>query len=192
MFGFARRCVQDAGLPSRDTANLRQQINVIELNRDDKAHRFVVTSNAFQDGNKLAYLALAIAIAIDALVFMSGLFGANAVRSPLSDVPSHKGRSARQLEDVVQNALLPDKFENAMLRLTRSNPSAAWHRLSLVPVGHTRPLCRKAKSGHGCACSRCLMPAPRSALCDATRCPGALFHPWRVGRVSQSSRKERV
>ncbi len=114
LFGFARRCVQDAGLPSRDTDALRKKINIVELNRDDKAHRFVVTSNAFQDGNKLAYLALSIAIAIDALVFMSGLFGANAVRSPLSDVPSHKGRSARQLEDVVENSLLPDKFENAI------------------------------------------------------------------------------
>lgn len=122
LFSFARRCVQDAGLPSNDTTNLRQQINYIELNRDDKAHRFVVTTNAFQDGNKLAYLALAIAIAIDALVFMSGLFGANAVRSPLSDVPSHKGRSARQLEDVVQNALLPDKFENAMHTIDAIQP----------------------------------------------------------------------
>jgi hypothetical protein len=123
LFGFARRCVQDARLSSADTANLRQLINNIELNRDDKAHRFVVTTNAFQDGNKLAYLALAIAMAIDTLVFMSGLFGANAVRSPLSDVPTHKGRSARQLEDIVENALLPDKFENARLALSEIQPA---------------------------------------------------------------------
>ncbi len=122
LFGFARGCVQDAGLPSSDTDALRQKINFIELNRDDKAHRFVVTTNAFQDGNKLAYLALAIAVAIDALVFMSGLFGANAVRSPLSDVPSHKGRTARQLEDVIENALLPDKFENAMHAIDAIQP----------------------------------------------------------------------
>ncbi|MGI9479300.1 MAG: hypothetical protein ACR2PI_21540 [Hyphomicrobiaceae bacterium] len=133
LFAFARRCVQDAGLPSSDTANLRQQINIIELNRDDKAHRFVVTTNAFQDGNKLAYLALSIAIAIDALVFMSGLFGANAVRSPLSDVPSHKGRSARQLESVVENALLPDKFENAMHALEEIQPVSGMAPTSLGP-----------------------------------------------------------
>jgi hypothetical protein len=142
LFQFARRCVQDAGLPSRDTDMLRKQINIIELNRDDKAHRFVVTTNAFQDGNKLAYLALAIAIAIDSLVFMSGLFGANAVRSPLSDVPSHKGRSAKQLEDVVQNALLPDKFENAMHALEAIQPvsgmapaalGTGWSHESVVP-----------------------------------------------------------
>jgi chaperonin cofactor prefoldin len=105
LFGFARRCVQDAQLSSTDTAKLRQMINNIELNRDDKAHRFVVTTNAFQDGNKLAYLALAIAIAIDTLVFMSGLFGANAVRSPLSDMHGARGLSADQLEKVIDGAL---------------------------------------------------------------------------------------
>ena len=122
LFRFARQCVQDSGLPSRDTDELRTQINYLELNRDDKAHRFVVTSNAFQDGNKLAYLALAIAIAIDALVFMSGLFGANAVRSPLSDVPSHKGRSAQQLEAIIDTALQPEPFETANLVLEAMRP----------------------------------------------------------------------
>lgn len=122
LFAFARGCVQDAGLPSAATDQLRSQINLIELNRDDKAHRFVVTVNAFGDGNRLAYLALAIAIAIDALVFMSGLFGANAVRSPLSDVPSHKSRSAQQLEAVVSNSLMPHTFENATLALEQISP----------------------------------------------------------------------
>jgi hypothetical protein len=122
LFSFARKCAQDAGLPSKDTDQLRQRINVIELNRDDKANRFVVTWNAFQDGNRLAYLSLAIAIAIDSLVFMSGLFGANAVRSPLSDVPTTKARSAEQLEAIIENALLPEKFENAQLVLEAMRP----------------------------------------------------------------------
>ena len=56
----------------KDTDALRQKINFIELNRDDKANRFVVTWNAFQDGNRLAYSSLAIAIAVDGLVFLSG------------------------------------------------------------------------------------------------------------------------
>ncbi len=122
LFQFARKCVQDSGLPSDATDRLRQSINLAELNRDDKAHRFVVTVNAFGDGNKLAYLALAIAIAIDSLVFMSGLFGANATRSPLSDVPSHKGRSAQQLEAIVDHALQPETFENATMTLERLQP----------------------------------------------------------------------
>ena len=122
LFSFAKRCLGDSGLPSQETDALRKKINFIELNRDDKAHRFVVTWNAFSDGNRLAYLALGIAIAIDMLVFMSGLFGANAVRSPLSDVPTVKARSAQQLEAIVENALLPDKFENARMALSTMRP----------------------------------------------------------------------
>ena len=48
LFGFARRCLQDSALPSQDTDELRTKINYIELSRDDKAHRFVVTWNAFR------------------------------------------------------------------------------------------------------------------------------------------------
>jgi hypothetical protein len=122
LFAFARKCAQDAGLPSKNTDQLRQRINYVELNRDDKANRFVVTWNAFLDGNRLAYLSLGIAIAIDSLVFMSGLFGANAVRSPLSDMPSTKARSADQLDAIIENALLPDKFHNAQLVISEMRP----------------------------------------------------------------------
>ncbi len=117
LFDFARKCVQDSGLASKDTDDLRQKINFIELNRDDKANRFVVTWNAFQDGNRLAYLALAIAIAVDGLIFMSGLFAANAVRSPLSDVPTSKARNAEQLEAIINNALLPQPYSNARIAI---------------------------------------------------------------------------
>lgn len=119
---FGRRCLQDSGLGSQDTQNMGLALSRIDLNRDDRAHRFVVTWNAFQDGNRLAYLALAIAIAIDSLVFMSGLFGANAVRSPLSDMPSPKARSAKQLEAIIENALLPDTFTNADAVLSAMQP----------------------------------------------------------------------
>ena len=86
----------------------------------------LVTWNAFQDGNRLAYLALAIAIGIDSLIFMTGLFGANAVRSPLADVPSSKGRNSQQLEAIVENALLPDTFDNtARACSTVRSPSSA-------------------------------------------------------------------
>ncbi len=122
LFGFAVKCLSDSGLPSKQTDELRTTISFAEMNRDDKAHRFVVSWNAFQDGNRLAYLALAIAIGIDSLIFMTGLFGANAVRSPLADVPSPKGRNSQQLEAIVENALLPDTFENARATLNAMRP----------------------------------------------------------------------
>ena len=122
LFGFARKCLADSGLSSTDTEELRGRISRAQLIRDDKAHRFVVTLNAFQDGNTLAYLALAIAIGLDSLIFMAGLFGANALRSPLSDVPSSKGRSARQLEAIIDTALLPHRLETARLVLGAMHP----------------------------------------------------------------------
>jgi hypothetical protein len=122
LFAFAVKCLSDSGLPSKQTDELRTKISYAEMNRDDKAHRFVVSLNAFQDGNRLAYLALAIAIGIDSLIFMTGLFGANAVRSPLADVPSFKGRNSQQLEAIIENALLPDTFETARLTLQSLRP----------------------------------------------------------------------
>ena len=94
---------------------MAEKLSFIDLNRDDKAHNFVVSLNAFQDGNRLAYLALAIAIGIDSLIFMTGLFGANAVRSPLSDVPSMKARNSQQLNAMIETSLLPDVFKKARL-----------------------------------------------------------------------------
>ncbi len=123
LFAFARKCLADSALPSQDTDQLRTKINYIELSRDDKAHRFVVTLNAFQDGNHLAYLALAIAIGLDGLIFLSGLFGANALRSPLSDVPTNKSRSAAQLEATINAALGPHPHETAWLTLNALRPT---------------------------------------------------------------------
>lgn len=105
LLSFGRKCLQDSGLPSKDSGELAAKMSAIDLNRDDKAHRFVVTWNAFQDGNRLAYLALAIAIAIDSLVFMSGLFGANAVRSPLTDLEGRSELTADQLEGAIDSTL---------------------------------------------------------------------------------------
>lgn len=115
LLNFGRKCLRDSGLPSADANAMGERLSAIDLNRDDKAHNFVVSLNAFQDGNRLAYLALAIAIGIDSLIFMTGLFGANAVRSPLSDVPSLKARNSQELNAMIETALLPDPFRKARL-----------------------------------------------------------------------------
>jgi hypothetical protein len=124
LLGFGRKCLQDSGLISKDSNEIGARLSSIDMNRDDKAHRFVVTWNAFLDGNRLAYLSLILAIGVDSLVFMSGLFGANALRSPLSDVPSLKARSAHQLEAIIEAALLPDTFNKARLARESMHPMA--------------------------------------------------------------------
>jgi hypothetical protein len=105
LLAFGRKCLQDSGLPTADSNDMAAKISAIDLNRDDKAHRFVVTWNAFLDGNRLAYLSLAIAVALDSLIFMSGLFGANAVRSPLTEVEHDSEMSADQLDAVIDATL---------------------------------------------------------------------------------------
>ena len=117
-----QQCMLLSGLSGADSADFRSDFNRIELNRDDKAHRFVVTWNAFLDGNRLAYLALAIAIAVDGLVFMSGMFGANALKSPLSEGSGAKGRTAAQLDDLMESALLPNKLVSADAVLAALRP----------------------------------------------------------------------
>lgn len=123
LLSFGRQCLQDSGLPSQDAGEMASKIANIDLNRDDKAHRFVVTWNAFADGNRLAYLALSIAIAIDSLVFMSGLFGANAVRSPLTEIQDRGEMTADQLEATIDATL----GETAHPRATLSALLAAMH-----------------------------------------------------------------
>ena len=122
LLDFANQCVQSSGLDSKDTALFRSNINSVGLNRDDKAHRFVVSWNAFLDGNRLAYLALAIAFALDLLVFMSGLFGANATSSPLVRLPNATKRSASDLESSMFAALRPDIYGSAKLVIDGLHP----------------------------------------------------------------------
>jgi hypothetical protein len=119
---FGRKCLQDSGLPSKDSAAIGARLSSVDLNRDDKAHRFVVTWNAFLDGNRLAYLALAIAVALDGLVFMSGLFGANAIASPLSNTPEAKRRSVQDLEKVIYSSLRPEPVNAADLAVNLMEP----------------------------------------------------------------------
>ena len=135
----AASCLQDSGLISKDSADVGARLSAIDMNRDDKAHRFVVTWNAFLDGNRLAYLALMLAIGVDALVFMSGLFGAQALRSPLSDVPSPKARSAHQLRGHHRGGPAARHLQECPAR--RSMPCTRWQPATASP---TRDRARRA------------------------------------------------
>jgi hypothetical protein len=123
LLAFGRKCLQESGLASKDAPEFGARFQSIEMNRDDKAHRFVVSWNALLDGNRLAYLALVLATGVDSLVLMAGLFGAAAARSPLSGVPSPMARSAEQLEAIVRSALGADRPETAELVLAAMRPA---------------------------------------------------------------------
>lgn len=118
----ARGCLQLAELPSEAAESLRRRLDNIERNRDDRAHRFIVTINAFQDGNKLAYLALAIALSIDGLVFVSGLLAAASRASPFRSLPGAAGHTVASADRIMRSALLPDPGKAASLILSVIQP----------------------------------------------------------------------
>ena len=83
-----QKCLSLSRLSNKDTSDYRDILHRVDLNRDDKAHNFVVTLNALEDGNWLALLALGLAIAIDSLVFISGLIGAKTAAYEFTGNPS--------------------------------------------------------------------------------------------------------
>ena len=157
---MARSCLQYSRLLPSDTVEIRADINALERNRDDLAHRFVVTTNAFTDGNRLAYLALAIAVAIDSLVFMSGLFGANAAHSPKSPVPQNDRLTSRQIEGMIYSALLPNVFKNAASALEIIKPVADTVNSS-IGWTHEIDLRRGSRPRRRVSCEGSSMPAFR-------------------------------
>lgn len=118
----ARACLEMSGLPSSATARILADIDQLERNRDDRAHRFIVTINAAQDGNRLAYLALALALGIDGLVFFAGVLGANAVRSSLATLPRPWSFNIRRAEEGLRNALAPNALHTARATLRVARP----------------------------------------------------------------------
>lgn len=122
LVAHARECVQMAALPASLSATLRSRIDDLERNRDDRAHRFIVTMNAFSDGNRLAYLALAIALCIDFLVFIAGLLGAATRTSPFTSLPDALGHTVAGADRIMRSALFPNLPRTAQAALSAVRP----------------------------------------------------------------------
>lgn len=94
-----RKCVELSGLSGRATESLMQSLSRLEIEFGEKAHPFVVDKNAlFLYKEPLAYLALGIAVAVDALVFFTGLIGGRARRRAADEIgTSDQAREAEVL-----------------------------------------------------------------------------------------------
>jgi len=77
-------CLQTARLPSSETVPFQRRLDLVRIEQDENAHTFAKTLAAFDRGDKLAYLAAMIAVAIDGLVFITGIWGARASVSHLT------------------------------------------------------------------------------------------------------------
>lgn len=73
---YGRECIALSKLPNSAIDDLRGEIDRLVIEEDPDAGDFVRTLNAWNARDKLAFLALAIAVFIDLLVLFSGLIGA--------------------------------------------------------------------------------------------------------------------
>jgi hypothetical protein len=79
-----RYCLQVAQLQGQSVATLETALDKLRLERDQNAHTFTKTLVAFERGDKLAYLSAIIALGLDGLVFIAGIWGARSSVSPLT------------------------------------------------------------------------------------------------------------
>ncbi len=148
LFESGQGCIRASGLNSEAASGYLAKLRKVALRRDDRAHRFVVTWNAFFDMNPLAFVALFIALSIDGLVFISGLFGANAevslrlvrVRGP----PRGKDRPLpdRDSDAILDLALLPEMAATARGVLDRLVPAPLGSASGLageIDLAHVEP-----------------------------------------------------
>lgn len=73
---YGRKCLRVANLGKSLTGNYQRQLDRIALEYSAIAHPFERNLNAITSANKLAILAAVLAILIDLLIFMTGIFGA--------------------------------------------------------------------------------------------------------------------
>jgi hypothetical protein len=128
LYQTGQSCIQLSGLGSAAIAGFQSDLRTVAMRRDDRAHRFVVTWNAFFDTNPLAFVALFIAVSIDGLVFITGLFGANAEVSLrlFSGRRTARKTAAPDLADnaLLDCALLPDATGSARLLIDSLAPAS--------------------------------------------------------------------
>lgn len=137
---YGRQCVALSGLPAASLADLRGRIDRLVLEEDVKASAFVKTVNAWSDGDKMAYFALAIALFIDLLVLLSGLIGAVSVTSEMGRAFG-RGFAKRDIENAKRALSLKagDPFAIARAILEIVEPSDEKRYIGEVTIEHAPP-----------------------------------------------------
>jgi len=76
VLGYGRKCLRVANLGKSLTRDYQRQLDRIALEYSPTAHPFERNLNAISSANKLAILAAILALLIDLLIFLTGIFGA--------------------------------------------------------------------------------------------------------------------
>jgi hypothetical protein len=119
----ASECLQDAPLDISVLRPLRKDLRELTAMRDDEAQHFTVSLTAFRERNELAYLALIIAVGVDALIFFAGVFGATTMTSPLERAGLRDvARRVRRLPAADVRATLDALRDNRLDRSLLNDP----------------------------------------------------------------------
>jgi hypothetical protein len=149
---YGRDCITVSRLPVELAADLRNEFDRLVNEEAPNATAFVQTMNAWAGRNKLAYLALAIAIFIDLLVLFSGLIGALSGSGALRRVMGW--RTAQKTLDEFKNsmAIFDDPIQSAKDLISMKRPYNGPRRINGVSAnalvdlsqysGHDRKLLR--------------------------------------------------
>ena len=87
--GQGRECLNVAGLPADREASIRSDLDTVERENSPETSNFTRTLASLKRGDMLGWVALALAIAIDSLVFFSALAASFAASGARSDDDDH-------------------------------------------------------------------------------------------------------
>jgi hypothetical protein len=118
LVALGRTCLNIAQLQDGVAKGLEDDLDQVAEEQDEKAHTFVRTISAFKRGDKLAYIALAIALSLDGLIVLSGIWGA---RANASELTRGKEITVSEIDDHARMVMAVE------VRPERLRPATGWH-----------------------------------------------------------------
>jgi hypothetical protein len=112
-----RYCLQVAQLQGQSLTTLETALDKLRLERDQNAHTFTKSLVGFERGDKLAYLSAIIALGLDGLVFIAGIWGA---RSSVSPLTRSGDATAAEIDDDAEMTMATE------IRPESSRPKGGW------------------------------------------------------------------
>jgi hypothetical protein len=112
-----RYCLQVAQLQGQSLTTLETALDKLRLERDQNAHTFTKSLVGFERGDKLAYLSAIIALGLDGLVFIAGIWGA---RSSVSPLTRSGDATAAEIDDDAEMTMATE------IRPEGSRPKGGW------------------------------------------------------------------
>jgi hypothetical protein len=111
------QCLQVAQLQNEEVAALRRRLDRVSEEQDESAHTFTRTLFAFGRGDNLAYLSLLIALGLDGLILLCGLWGA---RARVSHLTRRDDETASEIDDHARMAMMVEVRPEAL------RPAGGW------------------------------------------------------------------